>query len=290
MSRDGAADPNRRQFGASIAALAMAWPGAGRAQPAPAEEVSHVPSIPPYAGPWEPLYNHRDLSEWDFWQDGIGAVDRTKTVTVEAGGMIHIYGPQHTGGPWVGLGYIATKREYANYHLRMDVMFGERRYEPQLLAPRNSGVFYHVHGRDHSIWPNGVEYQLAEGGMGDAAFLNSRCWPGTPTNYRAWPVQAGVRPTFPVSPNPPVLERQSVKRVGDLFERIDSWNTVEILCVGASAAHILNGRIVNSFFEMEGRDSVDHRQWRPLTKGRIGIQIEAAETMVKNIRIRPLVV
>lgn len=280
-----ASNPTRRDIGALIAA-SLATPATGWAQPS----ADRTPTIPPYAGPWQPLYNGRDLSEWDFWQDGMGAVDRTNAVVVDDDGMVHIFGPRHTGGPWVGQGYIATKREYANYHLRLDVLFGPRRYEPQLLAPRNSGVFYHMHGRDHSTWPNAVEYQLEEGRMGDGNLLNTRCWPGAPKNMRAWPVQDGVRPTFPAIADPPVFERQDVKRVGDLFEHIDGWNTVEILCVGDRAAHILNGRIVNSFFEIQGRSSADRHLWRPLNKGQIGLQIEAAETLFKDIRIRPLAV
>jgi len=246
-------------------------------------------SLPPYAGPWMPLFNGKDLAGWSFYQDGVGETDKTNAVVVEKG-IIHMLGPRHTGGDRPGFGHIATTREYSNYHLRLEFKFGERRFEPRLLAKRNSGVLYHMFPEKDRVWPNAVEFQLEESDVGDAIMINTRCYPGADLGGTpAWPKQRpdfAVRPTFPPPDDPrPDIEYQVVRKNGD-FEKLLDWNTIEVLAIEDKAAHLVNGRIVNTLYELVGQDVQDRNTYRPLTKGRIGLELEVAEVFFRNVELR----
>ena len=178
-------------------------------------------SLPAHTGPWIPLFNGSDLSGWTFFQDGIGDKDTTNAVVVERR-EIRMLSSRYTGGARPGFGHIATVHEYGNYHLRFEYKFGEARFEPRLLAKRNSGVLYHMFPQRDRVWPNSVELQLEESDVGDAILINARCYPGADLGGTpAWPNQIPVvpKPTFarPKDPRPPI-ERQHVRKNGD-FER-----------------------------------------------------------------------
>ncbi len=81
------------------------------------------------------------------------------------------------------------------------------------------------------------------------------------------------------------LERQHVKKNGD-FERQLDWNTIELLAIGDKAAHLVNGRIVTTLYELVAQEVVNRDVYRPLTGGRIGLELEAAEVMFRNVEIR----
>lgn len=273
---------SRRTVGRAALATALASVFPARAAEPP-------PSLPAYAGPWTPLFNGRDLDGWTFFQDGVGQADTTKAVSV-GNGVIHMLGPKHSGTAAPGFGHIATTREYGDYHLRLQYRFGEARFEPRLLAKRNSGILYHMFPARDRVWPNSIEFQLQESDVGDAILINTRCWPGADLGGTpAWPVNASfaARPTFPPPANPrPAIERQSLKKNGSGFERLQDWNTIELIAYGDRAAHLVNGRIVNTIYDIVGQEVTDRNVYRPLTRGRIGLEIEGAEVMFRNIEIR----
>jgi hypothetical protein len=150
-----------------------------------------IGSLPAYAGPWMPLFNGTDLSGWSFFQDGVGETDKTNAVVVEQG-QIRMLGPRHTGGARPGFGHIATVREYANYHLRLEFKFGDARFEPRLLSKRNSGVLYHMFPERDRVWPNSIEFQLEESDVGDAILINARCYPRGGSRRDAGVAQPGT--------------------------------------------------------------------------------------------------
>lgn len=270
---------NRRQFIRLVGALAAA----GSAYPPD----SLAQSMPAGAGPWIPLFNGNNLEGWDYFQQGVGTRDTTNAVTVRDG-MIHMLGPDHTGGTAPGFGHLATQREYGNYHLKVEYRFGEKRFEPRLLAKRNSGVLYHMFPDRDRVWPNSIEFQLEESDVGDAICINTRCFPGANQGGTpAWPNQPGFaqRPTYVVTEPRPPIERQHVFKNGN-FENLDGWNTIELIAIGDKAAHLVNGRIVNSLYELVGQDVRDRNVYRPLTKGRIALELEGAEIRFRRVDIR----
>ena len=68
---------------------------------------------------------------------------------------------------------------------------------------------------------------------------------------------------------------------------VEGWNTGELLVQGDRTLHILNGKVVNEGTKMR---QVDEKtgQTRPLLRGRIALEIEAAEIDYRDVEIRRL--
>jgi hypothetical protein len=63
------------------------------------------------------------------------------------------------------------------------------------------------------------------------------------------------------------------------------WNTIELLTVGGTSVHIVNGKVVMVL--TNSRRMVDGKEV-PLTRGKIQIQSEGAEVFYRNIAYRPI--
>lgn len=236
---------------------------------------------------WRPLFNGRDLSGWTFFQDGIGSSDRDNVVSIKDG-ILHILGPGYRGPSAAPMGYLATDREYGDYHLSLEYKWGERRYEPRTLWKRDSGILYHVPSGKDFLWPDCVEYQIMERSTGDAIPVNHRAIQG---------VSLGGLPSWPSNipgdhPYAPQVDaggnlRQWIRADGS-FDTLDGWNKVELIARGSSAAHIVNGRIVTTLYGLEQQDPADRSKYIPINRGRILLQIEAAEVMFRDVKIRSL--
>ena len=258
------------------AASAARFVPAGAATPRPSGRTL------PLRSPWRSLFNGRDLGGWTVYQEGQPDPRHHGAIAVE-NGALHLLGPRFDGPDRASFGHIATTSEYGDYHLRMEFRFGERRFAPRLLQRRNSGLLYHLAAQRDRLFPDGVEFQFEEGDVGDAIMINTRAlqgpllggtplwptyFPGLPGDY-AEPTRAGG------------IARQWHRHASD-YERIDDWNTVDLYAFGDQAAHLVNGRIVNTLFRMIGPDG------KPLTRGRIALEFEAAEVFMRNIAIRDL--
>jgi len=49
-------------------------------------------------------------------------------------------------------GGLTTRESFSNYHLCVDVKWGERKWEPRLALPWNSGLLYHCTGPHGAFW------------------------------------------------------------------------------------------------------------------------------------------
>lgn len=234
------------------------------------------------ASAWRPLFNGHNLDGWTIYAESVGNADPHQAIAIERG-VLHLLGDSFDGPDKASFGHIATTDTHANYHLRMEFRFGERRFAPRLLQRRNSGLLYHMAPERDRLFPDCVEFQFEEGDVGDAIMVNTKSlqglllggtplwpnyFPGLPTDY-AEPVKAGG------------IARQWHRHAGN-YERIDDWNTIDLYAFGDQAAHLVNGRIVNTLFRMVGRDD------QPLTNGRIALEFEGAEVYMRNIMIRDL--
>ena len=107
------------------------------------------------------LFNGKNLDGLYTWLNDSRYDDPRKVFTVEDG-MIHILGD--------GMGYIATKRAYKDYHLVVEYRWGGRTWKDRKNAARDSGVIVHCippDGSFHNVFMGGVEAQVIEGGTGD---------------------------------------------------------------------------------------------------------------------------
>jgi hypothetical protein len=63
------------------------------------------------------------------------------------------------------------------------------------------------------------------------------------------------------------------------------WNTIELLTVGPTSVHIVNGKVVMTL--TNARQMMDGKEV-PLTKGKIQLQSEGAEVFYRNIAVRSI--
>src|SRR5579884_2862942 len=105
------------------------------------------------------LFNGKDLTGLTTWVKGTRRDDPTRVFSVRDG-ILHVSGE--------GNGYIATNREYKDYHLTVEYRWGKRTDGGKYV--RNSGVLLHATGPDGSangVWMASIECQLAQGCVGD---------------------------------------------------------------------------------------------------------------------------
>ncbi|HTF67755.1 MAG TPA: family 16 glycoside hydrolase [Edaphobacter sp.] len=72
------------------------------------------------------------------------------------------------------------------------------------------------------------------------------------------------------------------------FERLDDWNVVEVIWQGDKAVHIVNGRTVNAVTNLQQPDPQNPGKFIPLTRGKIAIEIEYAETWFRRIEVKAI--
>lgn len=265
---------NRRDVfgGAVILAVGASWP-------------AHLLAKVPPRDDWQQLFDGKSLDGWTFYQEGVGNADLRNSVVIR-NQELHFLPPsyQHVDAP---PGHIATVGEWSNYHLRVEYRWGTRRWAPRALQRRNSGLLYHMGPEKDRLFPDCVEFQVQEGDVGDAVVVNSLALQGpllggTPL----WPnwIEA-----FPLTYQQPVkagpYARQWHRQSGH-FERLDGWNTLDLIAFDDQAAHLVNGRIANTLFKMRKSDASGALV--PMTKGRIALELEWAEIRFRNVLIRSL--
>ena len=263
---------DRRHFliGSGAAAAALALPRA----PARAQTSG-----------WRSLWDGRSLDGWRVFQDGVGAVETHAAIRIERG-VLHFLGTGHEGDA-APPGHISTIEAYGNYHLRLEYKWGVTRYTPRVLQRRNSGLLYHMGDATDRLFPPCVEFQIEEGDVGDAIMvdtlgLQGPLLGGTPL----WPAYF---PGLPQKYEEPIrvggLSRLWLRHSGP-YEREGAWNTLDLYAFDDQAAHLVNGRIVNSLFRMV-RPEADGSK-TPLTRGRIALEFEQAEISFRSVMIRDL--
>jgi 3-keto-disaccharide hydrolase len=183
-------------------------------------------------------------------------------------------------------GCLVTKQDFSNYHFRASFKWGEKKWEPRLTEPKDSGILYHSRG------PYGVEYwkswalsqemQVIEHGLGEYWTQATSAF-----DIRALPKKAGEEaprwnPEAPwmefVAPNNHALAGSDEDRPGE-------WNTIELVCMQSDCVHIANGKVVMALKNARYRDG---GKWIPMTGGKLQIQSESAEVFYRDIEIRPI--
>ncbi|MBR3793105.1 MAG: DUF1080 domain-containing protein [Alistipes sp.] len=208
------------------------------------------------------------------------------TVTEQAGEpVLHVSGQTY--------GCVISNQSYRNYHLRLQVKFGQKRWEPRLEKALDSGLLY------HSVGDAGVDYWLSWMRSFEFQVMQSGTTEGNSGDF--WSI-AGSKADIKISrPDPekrtyyydPEGEWLTVGSRGvtnfcgteDHNSPDGEWTTLELICYEGQSLHIVNGEVVmalkNLRYTAEGGDV-------PLVEGRLQLQSEAGEVFYKGIEIRPL--
>lgn len=200
----------------------------------------------------KPLFNGKDLKGWySFLRLKGRNSDPEKVFSIE-NGLLHISGKE--------FGYIATEKEYTNFHLAVEFKWGIKKYPPRDAdtTKRDNGVCYYMpaNAKD-TVWPKSIECQIQEGDVGDIWLIDH-------TTITA----DGMR-SMPDSFHRIVKKKDAEKPSGQ-------WNRVEVIANKGKIRYVVNGVLVN-----EGEDP-------SVTKGKILIQSEGAEIYYRKIEIAEL--
>ena len=293
---------NRRDFFRHVGAPVVTAPllrnrDAHAQQPAPPGG-NALP--PPGVDGWISLFNGRNLDGWyTFLQNSGRDVAQARGMVSVEEGMLRVMGNQASSQA-AEAGYLATNQEYENVRIRVEYKWGTKRFAPRLENKRDNGLLYHLVGKD-VVWPTCVECQIQETDVGDYFMLGgTRAVQGSlpgggGAGYLTLINRAGASTgaTAPAGPRaggpPPPPEPTSDRKLKDGdFEELDDWNIVEVIARSDTSTHLVNGRIVNLVSRIQQPDPQNAGQFVPLTRGKIGIEIEYAECWYRRIEIKPL--
>ncbi|OUJ74247.1 3-keto-disaccharide hydrolase [Hymenobacter crusticola] len=188
-------------------------------------------------------------------------------------------------------GCVFTKQDFKNYHLKLKVKWGTKKWVPRLDEPRDSGVLYNSQGECgvdywHS-WMLAQEFQVSEHEKGNA-MGDFWCIANSTADINA--AYNSTKDTLKYNPTAAPLR---MGRGGPGFCQAAAnyespngqWTELELINVNGQSIHLVNGHMVlavnNSGFVVDG-------QRQPLTHGKIQLQSEAAEVFYKDIMIKPL--
>jgi hypothetical protein len=258
----------------------------GQADARTAQEAGR-PAAVAQAERWTPLFNGRDLTGWYTFLEKYGKdQDPDHVITIEDG-AIHLYKNAEDRSKVV-MGYISTEKEYGNYHLRLQYRWGGKKFEPRYKLKRDAGLYYHVTGPDQ-IWPRGLQYQVEQTNVGDLIALH-----GVQLDTTIDPkTRSEKMPTFLAGPQGGaayVLGGKGIaylKHLAGEFER-DGWNIAEIIARGHTTTHILNGQVVSKGTGVRLVDPDKPGPPAAVNRGRIALEIEAAELYFRNVELRLL--
>lgn len=237
--------------------------------------------------PKEPikLFNGKDLTGWTTWLKDTKGDDPRKVFSVEDG-IIHVSGD--------GFGYLATAREYRDYHLSLEFKWGKRTDGRKFV--RNSGVLLNAIGPDggaNGTWMSCVECQLAQGCVGDLIPIRGKNERSVtiPVAFTAEvAVGADKRPRWKRGGEARIFETGQLwwnkHEVGfkelldtrgkdDLDSPLGEWTKIDCISRDKTLEIRVNGKTVNKAFDVFP------------AAGKILLQSEGFEVYFRNVELRP---
>jgi hypothetical protein len=128
--------------------------------------------------PWRPLFNGRDLSGWDTWlgipHPSVQGLDRPRNAegkyTEPLGLNVdpkHVFTVVSTdGAPAIRIsgeifGALTSRDEFDDFHVRLELKWGEKKWPPKAEVVRDSGLLYYAVGEqggaDNRTWMRSLE-------------------------------------------------------------------------------------------------------------------------------------
>jgi hypothetical protein len=232
------------------------------------------------------LFNGKDLSGLYTWLKDGKRKDPRKVFSVKDE-MIHISGD--------GFGYIATEKEYRDYHLTVEYRWGKRTDGGKYV--RNSGILLHGTGPDGAAggtWMSCIECQLAQGCVGDLIVIRGKDEKGKvipvqitsdvvlgPDKRPRWK-KGGKAQVFTgrqlwwSNHDPDFKELLDTHGKNDVESPLGEWTKVECVCEGKRIKVLVNSTQVNECYDASP------------AAGKIMLQSEGFELFVRKFELRPL--
>jgi len=247
-------------------------------------------------GEVNPLFNGRNLDNFHTWLVATKREDPRGVFTV-TNGMIRISGD--------GLGYLATEKEYRNYHLVVEFKWGRTNWPwgDRLGKARDSGIFLHAVGPDGNshdgkgAFMAAIECNLFQGATGDLLLIRGNAADGSlialtltaevagerdADGWFTWR-KGGQRHTFErwgrlnwFDKYPPWRDELDFRGPRDVEKNYGEWNRIECLCDDDSIRVILNGIVVNEALDVFP------------SVGRILLQCEGSEIFFRKVELNAL--
>lgn len=227
------------------------------------------------------LFNGKNLDGWYTWLRESRYDDPKKVFTVEKG-VIRISGEE-----WGG---VATKQQYRDYHLIVEWKWGGKTLPPREKNTRDSGILVHAVGEDgmyNKTWLESIESQIIEGGTGDIILVGGKNKPRVTALVR----EEGNQNVWDKNGKPKTMNSGRINWWGrdpgwkdvigfrgakDVDKPVGEWNRQEIFADGDKLTYVVNGVVVVHAYDSSH------------TFGKIQIQSEGAEILIRKVELRPI--
>ena len=183
-------------------------------------------------------------------------------------------------------GCLVTKDDFSNYRFRAQFKWGERKWEPRLAEPKDSGILYHSRGSfgvDYwKSWALSQEFQVIEHGIGEYWTQATSAF-----DIRVDPKKAGEEaPRWnPRAPWMQFLAPNNHALAGSDQDKPGEWNSIELVCYQDDCVHVVNGKVVMALAHARYKQG---DTFVPMTGGKLQIQSEAAEVFYRGLEIRKI--
>jgi len=233
------------------------------------------------------LFNGQNLDGWYTFVKGRGTgIDPKKVFTVQDG-LIRISGEEY--------GCITTNEEFNDYKLIVEFKWGPKTFAPRVDKARDNGILLHSTGEDggySGTWMYSIECQIIEGGTGDFLVVGDGTEKFSLTSNVAPKKQGGGNVYMPggaaltinkgridwFARDPNWKDVLGFRGEKDVEKEVGKWNRIECIADGDNLTVYLNGILVNQAYRVKP------------SKGKIQIQSEGAEMLVRKVEIQPLAV
>jgi hypothetical protein len=242
------------------------------------------------------LFNGRNLDGFYSWLVDTRREDPRQVFSV-TNGMIRVSGE--------GLGYLATKEAFHDYHLGAEFRWGKTNWHRGDRAgkARDSGIFLHATGPDgnshdgQGAFMAAIECNLFQGAVGDLLLIRGSATNGSliaprltaeiaeqrdAEGWFTWK-KGGRRETIErwgrlnwFGKDPRWRDELDFRGPRDVEKAAGEWNRDECICNGSRIRIILNGIVVNEAFNV----------WPD--RGRILLQCEGSGVFFRRLEIRPM--
>jgi len=192
-----------------------------------------------------------------------------------------------SGEEW---GAVTTRDAFRDYHLIVEWKWGGQTFEPRKESARDSGILVHGVGADGAAggcWLESIEHQIIEGGCGDLILVAGANRPSLTAETRSEGGQlywrpGGTRVTRDqgrfdwYGRDPQWKDVLGFRGAREVEKPTGEWNRSEVICDGDTITNVVNGVVVN------------HATNSSHAAGKIQIQSEGAEILVRRVEVRPV--